>query len=81
MRTEHNRAHESASQTNGQAPGIPQQKNWEPLWGPDEVAAFLNIPKKTLQKWRSENTGPPWRRYGKHVRYEPQLVREWLSNQ
>ncbi|WP_369808976.1 helix-turn-helix domain-containing protein [Nocardia sp. NRRL S-836] len=53
----------------------------EPLWNPDEVATFLNIPKKTLQKWRSEKTGPPWRRYGKHVRYEPRLVREWLSNQ
>ncbi|MEU3644063.1 helix-turn-helix domain-containing protein [Lentzea sp. NPDC034063] len=81
MNTGHNPTSKSGSRPGSETTAIRSLKYAEPLWDPNEVAAFLNIPKKTLQKWRSDNTGPPWRRYGKHVRYEPHLVREWLSNQ
>jgi hypothetical protein len=32
-----------------------------------------------LREWRSKGYGPPWRKVGKHVRYEPDRVREWLD--
>jgi len=51
----------------------------EPLWTPDELSEFLSIPEKTLREWRSKGYGPPWRKVGKHVRYEPDRVREWLD--
>jgi len=51
----------------------------EPLWTPDELSGFLSIPEKTLREWRSKGYGPPWRKVGKHVRYEPDRVREWLD--
>jgi len=51
----------------------------EPLWTPDELSRFLSIPEKTLREWRSKGYGPPWRKLGKHVRYEPDRVREWLD--
>lgn len=81
MNTGHIPTSKSGSRPGSETSAIRPLKYAEPLWDPNEVAAFLKIPKKTLQKWRSDNTGPPWRRYGKHVRYEPHLVREWLSNQ
>jgi hypothetical protein len=51
----------------------------EPLWTPDELSGFLSILEKTLREWRSKGYGPPWRKLGKHVRYEPDRVREWLD--
>lgn len=51
----------------------------EPLWTPDDLSRFLSIPKKTLREWRSKGYGPPWRKVGKHVRYEPGTVRAWLD--
>lgn len=50
----------------------------ESLWTPDQLAAFLRLPEKTLRKWRSERTGPTWLKIGRHVRYEPQQIRIWL---
>lgn len=50
----------------------------ESLWTPGELAAFLRLPEKTLRKWRSERTGPTWLKIGRHVRYEPEQVRNWL---
>jgi len=51
----------------------------EPLWTPDDLSGFLSIPEKTLREWRSKGYGPPWLKVGKHVRYEPDRVREWLD--
>jgi hypothetical protein len=50
-----------------------------PLWTPDDLSKFLSIPEKTLREWRSKRYGPPWRKVGKHVRYEPGAVRAWLD--
>ena len=52
----------------------------EALWTPDELSGFLSIPEKTLREWRSKGYGPPWRKVGKHVRYEPSKVRKWLDS-
>lgn len=50
-----------------------------PLWTPDDLSGFLSIPEKTLREWRSKGYGPPWRKVGKHVRYEPARVRTRLD--
>jgi excisionase family DNA binding protein len=55
--------------------------NVEPLWGVEEVSAFLRIPVPTLYQWRHRHTGPPARKVGRHLRYDPDRVRAWLEEQ
>jgi hypothetical protein len=52
----------------------------ETLWKPADLAAFLGIPEKTLREWRYKRYGPPYKRLGKHVRYDPAAVRAWLDD-
>lgn len=51
------------------------------LWGPKEVANFLGIPVQTIYQWRRKGYGPPGRRIGKHVRYVPGDVEQWVTAQ
>ncbi|UMP04143.1 helix-turn-helix domain-containing protein [Amycolatopsis sp. EV170708-02-1] len=51
----------------------------EGLWTPEELATFLGIPEKTLRDWRFKGYGPSWIKMGKHVRYSPDVVRDWLT--
>ncbi|MDX6239753.1 MAG: hypothetical protein QOG10_4568 [Kribbellaceae bacterium] len=30
----------------------------EPLWGVEEVSAYLGVPVRTLYQWRTKNYGP-----------------------
>jgi excisionase family DNA binding protein len=54
----------------------------EPLATTEEVAAYLGgIPKHTLETWRSQGKGPPWRKPGRHVLYAWPDVDEWLKSQ
>ncbi|MBC9956085.1 AlpA family transcriptional regulator [Yimella sp. cx-51] len=39
------------------------------LVGIEELAEYLDVPIKTLYKWRQEGTGPASVRVGRHVRY------------
>lgn len=50
------------------------------LWGIKEVAAYLDVPVATLYQWRSHGYGPPGRRMGKHIRYLPEQVRDWVKS-
>jgi hypothetical protein len=50
------------------------------LWTPTEVAAYLNVPIQTLYQWRRKRTGPPGRRVGRHLRYDPVAVRAWFAD-
>jgi len=50
------------------------------LWTPADLSAFLIIPEKTLREWRCKGYGPPWRKIGKHVRYEPDAVKRWFDS-
>ena len=52
----------------------------EPLWTIEEVAAYLRVPVQTLYQWRRKRSGPPCRRVGRHLRYEPSAVRAWFSS-
>lgn len=42
-----------------------------------EAADRLRLPVKTLAKWASDGTGPPYARFGKHVRYRLADVIDW----
>jgi excisionase family DNA binding protein len=49
------------------------------LWTPREVASYLGVPVQTLYQWRRKRTGPPGRRVGRHLRYDPGEVRRWFA--
>lgn len=51
----------------------------EPLMTPDEVAAFLQMPRATLQLWRAKRRGPRAYRVGRHTRYRRDDVERWLE--
>lgn len=51
------------------------------LWGPKDVADYLGIPLQTVYQWRGRGYGPPSVRIGKHVRYRPADVEQWVTNQ
>lgn len=51
------------------------------LWGVHEVAAYLGVPIATLYQWRHRAYGPRGRRVGRYIRYDPEDVRNWFSDQ
>jgi predicted DNA-binding transcriptional regulator AlpA len=48
---------------------------------PDEFAAELGIPVKTLAEWRSRGLGPAYIKVGRHVRYRREAIAEWEAGQ
>ena len=53
----------------------------ERLWSAQDVSAFLGVPVATLHRWRYLGTGPAAFRVGKHLRYDPDVVRRWLVDE
>jgi predicted DNA-binding transcriptional regulator AlpA len=49
------------------------------LWGVEDVSAYLGVPVKTLYQWRWRGEGPPVRKVGKWLRYDPAAVRKWAT--
>ena len=45
-----------------------------------DLADLLNVSTKTVQRWRSDGTGPPFYYLGAIVRYRESEVIEWLKN-
>jgi hypothetical protein len=41
---------------------------------------LLGIPVQTVYQWRCQRTGPVGFRVGKHVRYDPRAVQEWIDD-
>jgi excisionase family DNA binding protein len=58
-------------------------ENWieDQLWTPPALSNYLGIPIATLYQWRQRGLGPPAVRLGKHIRFRPEAVREWLRSQ
>lgn len=54
--------------------------NVKPLWTIDEVSEYLGVPVKTLYAWRLKKAGPVAVRIGKHLRYDPDEVVEWVKS-
>ncbi|WP_433018105.1 helix-turn-helix domain-containing protein [Kribbella sp. CA-294648] len=59
---------------------MPSATEPEPLWDAAEVAAYLKVPKATLYRWRTKKVGPPARRVGRYLRYNPSEVADWFNN-
>ncbi len=53
----------------------------EELWTAEEAAAFLRLPVATLYQWRYQRIGPDAFKVGRHLRYDPAVVRRWLSRE
>lgn len=51
------------------------------LWTVQDVATYLGVPVETIYAWRKKRTGPPGARVGKHLRFDPEAVRAWFSQQ
>lgn len=51
------------------------------MLGPEDVAAMLDVPVRTVYAWRHRGTGPPGYRVGRHVRYRREDVEAWLDGQ
>lgn len=51
------------------------------LWSIQDVANYLGVPANTLYQWRTKGYGPAGRRIGKYVRYRPEDVDAWVSEQ
>jgi excisionase family DNA binding protein len=52
----------------------------ERLWDVKDLAAYLGIPVQTIYQWRTKHYGPPGRRMGKHLRFNPEEVRAWVAS-
>ena len=50
-----------------------------PLWTVDDVSEYLRVPVNTLYSWRKRHIGPPAKRVGRGLRYDPAQVRAWLD--
>lgn len=46
-----------------------------------EVAAQFGFNRRTLYRWRSEKTGPPYFRLGGAVRYREDELNAWIEAQ
>ncbi|MBB2941829.1 excisionase family DNA binding protein [Actinoplanes lutulentus] len=53
----------------------------ESLWDIEQAAAYLGVPVQTLYAWRKRHYGPPAGRVGRHLRYDPDDVRDWFRVQ
>jgi len=51
----------------------------ERLWTVDDVSAYLCIPVETVRSWRKRGYGPPVKKMGKHLRFDPASVRRWAT--
>jgi excisionase family DNA binding protein len=49
------------------------------LLSPDDLAALLKVPVKTVYNWRSEGKGPKGIKVGKYVRFRRSDVEAWLD--
>jgi excisionase family DNA binding protein len=53
----------------------------EPLLTLDDLAEYLQIPKRTIYAWRYRREGPTAIRVGGHLRYRQSDVVDWLNEQ
>jgi predicted DNA-binding transcriptional regulator AlpA len=51
------------------------------LWDVADLSAFLGVPVPTIYRWRRYRCGPPGHRVGRHLRYVPAEVLDWVRAQ
>ncbi|MFE1729960.1 helix-turn-helix transcriptional regulator [Streptomyces bacillaris] len=47
---------------------------------PEDLTTLLSVPLETVYAWRKKRTGPPAFRIGKHLRYDPTAVHDWITS-
>lgn len=47
---------------------------------PVDLADLLGVPVETVYQWRRKDTGPRGFRVGRHLRYDPEDVRAWVTS-
>jgi hypothetical protein len=78
-RTRENRPLQSALAIAGeQARASEPSPDCDRLWSVNDVSSYLGVPVSTLHQWRYLGKGPAAFRVGKHLRYDPDVVRRWL---
>ena len=60
-------------------PGASRPPTCARLWTLQDVSEFLNVPVGTLYQWRVRGEGPPAFKVGRHVRFDPDRVRAWVT--
>lgn len=51
-----------------------------PFWSETELSVLTDIPKKTLQRFRKDGSGPPFIRFGQRtIRYPKDQFKLWLE--
>ncbi|WP_328632821.1 helix-turn-helix domain-containing protein [Streptomyces sp. NBC_00356] len=49
---------------------------------PEDLVTMFKLPSvETVRTWRRKRIGPPGFRVGKHLRFDPVAVREWVEQQ
>ncbi len=51
------------------------------LWGVKELAEHCGVPELTVYEWRRYGKGPPAYKIGKHLRFDPDEVADWVRSQ
>lgn len=51
----------------------------DPLWTVEDVSTYLGVPVKTLYQWKWRGEGPPVRKVGRYLRYDPVAVKHWVT--
>ncbi|MCZ4499727.1 MAG: hypothetical protein JWQ74_2280 [Marmoricola sp.] len=56
----------------------PTSTHYTPLLSIEQVATWLSVPVQTLYSWRKRGVGPAALKVGKHLRYRPEAVEQFL---
>jgi len=56
-------------------------RDFQPLWSVERASEYLGVPVATLYGWRHRGIGPKAYRVGRHLRYDPAAVRQWVLDQ
>jgi excisionase family DNA binding protein len=46
-----------------------------------EAGAYLKVSVETLRKWRAQGRGPKAVKLGRHLRYRPEDIDQWIKEQ
>lgn len=52
----------------------------EPMWTIQQLSEYLQVPVKSIRKWREEGVGPRGFRVGRHLRFRRADVMTWLED-
>lgn len=66
------------AQTERAAAGDDRDRAW---LTPEEVADLLNVTLRTIYQWRWKGYGPPFAKFGKHIRARRSDVEAWADAQ